>query len=247
MSKCCSPSFPARLPVVRFKERLVTSRAAHLLLVQVDRAVTIRAEDDAVAVGRPEGIGLARLKLVSPHYARHRVLSAFDFFCIVIWKANRAKSRVAERLLSHGNGYADLEDAVDSLVTAISEATDRSARLSVLIEGWGFRLPMASAILTVLYLEEFSVYDVRVCDVLGGFSDAQYKTNFAMLWERYSAYLRAVRNAVPQCESLRDKDRYLWGKSFSTQLEADIALCFGCRDRDAAFQTRGRQIRKYPE
>ena len=97
-------------------------------------------------------------KVVSTRYSQNKTLKAFDFFCIVIWKANRAKSKVAERLLAHGNSQPILETAVDSLLTAISEAKDQRTRLSVLIEGWGFRLPMASAILTVLYPEDFTVY-----------------------------------------------------------------------------------------
>ena len=34
---------------------------------------------------------------------------------------------------------------------------------------WAFRLPTASAILTVLYPDVFTVYDRRVCKVLGAF------------------------------------------------------------------------------
>lgn len=86
---------------------------------------------------------------------------------------------------------------------------------------------MASAILTVLYPDEFTVYDVRVCDLLDKkFEDAQYKTQFEALWARYSEYLAAVRDAVPELPILRDKDRYLWGKSFAQQLEKDIAAWF---------------------
>lgn len=175
-------------------------------------------------------------KIVSTRYVQNKTLTAFDFFCIVIWKANRAKSKVAERLLAHGNGQANLEAAVGDLLSAISEAIDQKTRLSVLIETWGFRLPMASAILTVLYPDDFTVYDIRVCDVFDDFKDAQYKTNFATLWDRYSAYVTAVRSAVPECSSLRDKDRFLWGKSFATQLQNDIQLSFGRRDSDAEFE-----------
>ena len=165
-------------------------------------------------------------KVVSTRYSQNKILTAFDFFCIVIWKANRAKSKVAERLLAHGNSQPSLKAAVDSLLTAISEAKDQRTRLSVLIEDWGFRLPMASAILTVLYPEDFTVYDIRVCDVLRDFKDAQYKTSFTALWERYSAYVIAVKDAVPECSSLRDKDRFLWGKSFASQLQTDIQSSF---------------------
>lgn len=37
--------------------------------------------------------------VVSARFQTVGTLSAFDFFCIVIWKANRAKSKVAKRLL----------------------------------------------------------------------------------------------------------------------------------------------------
>jgi hypothetical protein len=175
-------------------------------------------------------------KVVSIRYARDKTITAFDFFCIVIWKANRAKSKVAKRLVAHCNGRANLESAVCSLLAAISEAKDQRARLSVLIEGWGFRLPMASAILAVLYPEEFTIYDIRVCDVLGDFKDAQYKTNFATLWERYAAYVIAVKDKVPTCSSLRDKDRFLWGQSFATQLQADIQSSFVRGTSDTEFE-----------
>jgi len=162
---------------------------------------------------------------VTKRFRATGTLSAFDFFCIVIWKANRSKSKVASRLKE--KGHATLEASVDALLRSVSAASDPRARLKVLIVDWGFRLPMASAILTVLYPDEFTVYDVRVCDLLDKkFKDAQYKTQFEALWAQYSEYLAAVRDAVPDLPILRDKDRYLWGKSFAQQLEKDIAAWF---------------------
>jgi len=161
---------------------------------------------------------------VSPRYGSRETLSTFDFFCIVIWKANRSKSKVASRLL--GKKHRDLDAAVRALVQDIAKAPDPKARLEALIDKWRFRLPMASAILTVLYPNEFTVYDVRVCNTLGDFEDAQHKTNFQTLWQRYVQYTETVKNAVPGKQSLREKDRYLWGKSFATQLKNDIAESF---------------------
>jgi hypothetical protein len=43
---------------------------------------------------------------VNSHFTDNQKLDAFDFFCIVIWKANRAKSRVASLLLKK---FDDLE------------------------------------------------------------------------------------------------------------------------------------------
>jgi hypothetical protein len=161
---------------------------------------------------------------VSKKFQQDKQLSAFDFFCIVIWKANRSKSKVAHRLLAQG--HKDLHAAVKAVSHAVAGQSDRKARLKVLIEEWGFRLPMASAILAVLYPDDFTVYDVRVCGVLGDFDDAQYK-KFDALWTRYEEYIDRIRKQVPGKATLREKDRYLWGESFESQLRRDIQDCFG--------------------
>ena len=86
-------------------------------------------------------------------------LTAFDFFSIVIWKANRAKSKIAKRLLGLHKGT--LEEVVSQLGDDLRNAAEPRERMRVLIKDYGFQLPMASAILTVLWPEEFTVYDVR--------------------------------------------------------------------------------------
>jgi len=161
---------------------------------------------------------------VRGRFEKAKTLSAFDFFSIVIWKANRAKSKVAERLLS--KGHDDLDQAVAALTSAVAKAQDHKTRMRVLVADWRLRLPMASAILTVLYPTAFTVYDVRVCDVLGNFHNTQYRTNFDVLWSEYQTYVEAVRKAVPEIDDLRDKDRWLWGKSFWEQLNEDISAKF---------------------
>ena len=175
--------------------------------------------------------------VVSPRFSASKTLSPFDFFCIVIWKANRSKSKIAQRLLRHGDGYESLDSAVQALMAAIRDAVDDKARLSVLVRDWGFRLPMASAILTVLYPTEFTVYDIRVCEVLADFEDAQHKTDFNSLWTRYAKYVERVRRQVPEVKSLRDKDRFLWGKSFALQLQKNIAEGFGREADNSDFET----------
>lgn len=171
---------------------------------------------------------------VSQRFTSSKQLSAFAFFCIVVWKANRSKSKVAKRLLAQC--HADLSAAVQALTTSVVEANDNKERLRVLIEDWGFRLPMASAILTVLFPEDFTVYDIRVCEVFNDFKDAQYKTKYEDLWVRYSKYLERVRASVPSANSLRDKDRYLWGQSFHGQLQRDIKNRFGAATEDAELE-----------
>lgn len=179
---------------------------------------------------------------VTQRFQKDGTLSAFDFFCIVIWKANRAKSKVAARMRT--KGHSSLAAAVDALLRGVGSAPDNRGRLWVMVEEWGFRLPMASAILSVLYPEDFTVYDVRVCDVLGDFKDAQSRTQFAALWSRYSAYIKAVRAAVPGQPALRDKDRYLWGRSFVVQLERDVSSGFqsGKRKRKNSGKKSGKKV-----
>jgi hypothetical protein len=57
---------------------------------------------------------------VSERFAKTGSITAFDFFSIVVWKANRSKSKIAARLLS--KGYDDLDSAVTDLIAHIHAA-----------------------------------------------------------------------------------------------------------------------------
>ena len=81
---------------------------------------------------------------------------------------------------------------------------------------------MATAILTVLYPEEFTVYDVRACDALGDFHNIRNRTNPVRIWEGYKEFREAVRKETPSYLSLRDKDRWLWAKAVVEQMESDL-------------------------
>jgi len=162
---------------------------------------------------------------VHQRFAKQGYLTAFDFFCIVIWKANRAKSKVAKRLLGHTE--RTLDEVVIELTAGIAAQEMMKDKMGMLMFGnIRFRLPMASAILTVLYPDEFTVYDYRVCNMIGGFRNISNLTNIDKLWEAYIAYKNSVISNSPSRLSLRDMDRYLWGKSFREQLATDIASGF---------------------
>lgn len=157
-------------------------------------------------------------------FTKEGCLTAFDFFCIVIWKANRAKSKIAKKLLAHGHKTLDV--AVKELTRGIARQEKPKDRLMYLLENWDFRLPMATAILTIFYPQEFTVYDVRVCDTIGNFNDLGQINKFEKIWLRYQEFKNVVLKIKPQNLSLRDKDRYLWGKSFYKQLRRDIVNRF---------------------
>ena len=159
-------------------------------------------------------------------------LREFEFFCIVAWKSNRSKSYIADRLLRFG--HTDYQNAIDDIASAIHEAIAREEKMRILRKDWGFGLPIASAILSILYPAQFTIYDVRVCEEL---VDLGYD-NFAPIknivhqnqWPDYERFMQAVRQATPVGISLREKDRWLWGRSFARQLEVDI---------DGRFPNRG--------
>lgn len=47
------------------------------------------------------------------------------------------------------------------------------------------------------------------------------------IWDVYKKYIEAVKNKTPENLSLREKDRYLWGKSFYGQFKKDLKTNFG--------------------
>lgn len=156
-------------------------------------------------------------------------LDAFDLFSIIIWKANRSKSKLGRRLAKKAGS---LESAATQFTSALFKAESPEARLLLTMKDWGFYLPMASSILTVLWPEEFTVFDVRVCDELGDFH-ALGNVKAERVWKGYRDYCDAVDRAVPGSLPLRDKDRFLWGRSAARQLVGDIARGFAPADQAA--------------
>jgi hypothetical protein len=159
---------------------------------------------------------------VRQRFFRDGKLDAFDLFSIIIWKANRSKSKLARRLIKK---CGDLQVAASTFTTELFNAPSPEARLLVAMTSWGFYLPMASSVLSVLWPDEFTIYDVRVCDELGGFHSIG-KLGPNKVWPKYCDYRAAVVQAVPADVRLRDKDRFLWGRSAARQLVRDIQQGF---------------------
>jgi hypothetical protein len=164
--------------------------------------------------------------IVHDNFHKNHFIRAFDFFSIVLWKANRAKSYIAQRLREYSKSEKDLNTIVKRLTKALYNAPDHPNRLQILFSSWGFGLPMASAILTVLWPEDFTVYDYRVCDELNDFHQLGDWNNFENVWNGYCRYIDAVKSSVSQAVSLRDKDRILRGRSIAGQLQNDIRTGF---------------------
>ncbi|MFA6306781.1 MAG: hypothetical protein WC639_03180 [Patescibacteria group bacterium] len=148
---------------------------------------------------------------VHDNFLNHGYLTAQEFFCIVIWKANRAKSKIKNRVKTIDS---DLDVAVKKITNQIFNEKENKVKLKILID-YGFALPMASAILTVLYPDIFTVYDIRVRNEIGMEKDISYKKDAVNLY--FAEYLKKVMAIAGS--SLRDRDKYLWGKSFYDDLK----------------------------
>jgi hypothetical protein len=156
-------------------------------------------------------------KEVSQKFRREGVLDAVDFFCILIWKAERAKNRNKEKLRKKYPDK-DLNWIVRKLTKQISEAASSEEKLRILLRDWKFRLPTASAILTVLYPDEFTVYDVNVCEELGYNKYLSDRVTESTI-RGYFDFVKKVKKNTPLKLSLREKDKYLTGKHFFGKLK----------------------------
>jgi hypothetical protein len=157
------------------------------------------------------------LEEVGPQFRSSGTIDPADLFMIFVWKANRAKTRVRDKLKGHANG--SFTEAARKIGAALYAAKDQKERLGILMRDWGLRLPMASAILTILYPEFFTVYDVRVCEMLNiACKDPRFSDK---CWNEYESFKDALCKNTPPDLCLRDKDRFLWGKSFWEGVKRD--------------------------
>ena len=132
-------------------------------------------------------------------------LGAFDFFSIVIWKANRAKSKLARKLLvADPEGRSDLDAIARTLTTALYNAATAKERLRLLMIDWKFALPMASAILSVCWPEQFTIYDYRVRQRLES-PELKHLTDFERIWSSFTDYQMRVAEIAPAELNLRER------------------------------------------
>lgn len=162
---------------------------------------------------------------VVSNFHNNHFLTGQEFFCIIIWKSNRSKSRIA-RLFDE---FTTLDEGVKDLTSKIYQTKSNKNKMKYLLD-FGFRLPIASAILSILYTDSFSIYDYRVCDVLKEElgTDKYHKIHnwtFENLWVGYREYLAEVLKLSGE-NNYRDADRTLWGKSFYCQLQLDYSNSF---------------------
>lgn len=153
---------------------------------------------------------------VRARFAIDGTLEPIDLMAILVWKANRAKNMHIKRV---GGPEAFCQNA-PKLGAALFNAKGNSERLKVALgEPWRFRLPTATALLTVLFPDDFTIYDVRVCEFIPGFDGLANRRYSEELYVRYTQFKEAVRSAAPCAQTLREADQYLWGLSWIRNTE----------------------------
>ncbi|NSY16155.1 hypothetical protein [Neorhizobium sp. AL 9.2.2] len=139
------------------------------------------------------------------------MIDPIDLYAILAWKANRASGKHVKRL----DGVKCFRLLSVELGKALSEARDNESRLSVVMsKPFMFRLPTATSILMVLFPEEFTVYDVRVCDSIGGFHELTGRRFTERLFPDYQRFKAEVIAKAPFGLSLREADQYHWGRNW---------------------------------
>jgi hypothetical protein len=151
-------------------------------------------------------------RTVSPRFKAEGTLDAHDFFAIVVWKSNRAKTLIRA-------GLANTHTSVHDLLRAVFAARTPAEKVETLIAVPGIGLPMASAILTVCYPDDFTVLDYRAWATLRALG---YRLPKTLAWNA-RGYLKycdtCKRIAAKVGVSLRDLDRALWAKSWEGDLQ----------------------------
>lgn len=149
-------------------------------LPQLAQRYGYKSDDAALSAG---------VRIASGNYGRSNIETIFE------WKT---KGRGRSRLRSNSD-----EEIADALCSAAKAKTERAA-IAVLSGLQGVGVPVASAILTAIDPERYTVIDFRALQALGNNSEDR-SVNF------YLAYLNACRQLARKYKvTLRDFDRALW-------------------------------------
>ena len=139
-------------------------------------------------------------------------LHTHDFFAIIIWKSNRAKTRIRA-------GLQQIGKTAEQVTREMHLAATGEGKLQVLLAVPGFGIPMASAILTVCYLDEFTILDWRAWEGLCAWEVEGLPGRCPAVAAGYLQYCDACRRIAREFDlSLRDLDRALWGRSWEQGL-----------------------------
>jgi hypothetical protein len=149
---------------------------------------------------------------VSQRFEEEQTLTSYDFFAIIVWKSNRAKTKVRR-------GLSAAHTSVQTLMQQVAEAPRPVDKVSLLAEIDGIGIRMASAILAVCYPSEFTVLDYRAWETLCNWELEGLPRTVPRTPASYVQYCEAcARFAAREGISVRDLDRALWARSWENDL-----------------------------
>ncbi|MBZ1349011.1 MAG: hypothetical protein KY053_02180 [Candidatus Liptonbacteria bacterium] len=144
---------------------------------------------------------------VNKNFQRRGYLTPEEFFAIVIWKSNRAKTNVRR-------GIGKSQKTIHTITSEIFRAKTPEQKLNILTSIPSIGIPMASAILTVCYPNDFTIADYRACSSLKDFGGEIIGNPTAKI-SVYFEYLEKCKELARKYKlSLRNFDRILWAKDF---------------------------------
>lgn len=161
---------------------------------------------------------------VGKNFQKNHHLAPEEFFAIVIWKSNRAKTNVRR-------GIEKSKKTIRTITSEVFQAKTPEQKFDILTSISGIGVPMASAILTVCYPKEFTVVDYRAVISLISILENNnslidkneikasikkwFGTNPSNSIKAYLIYLEKCKELAGKHKfSLRDFDRILFGKDF---------------------------------
>lgn len=144
---------------------------------------------------------------VGKDFQKRGYLIPEEFFAIVIWKSNRTKTNVKR-------GIEKSKKTIRTITSEVFQVKTSEQKITTLTSIPSIGIPMASAILTVCYPDDFTVADYRACAALKDFGEEIIGNPTAKI-STYLEYLKKCKKLAKEYNfSLRDFDRILWAKDF---------------------------------
>ncbi|MFA6274515.1 MAG: hypothetical protein WC662_05125 [Candidatus Paceibacterota bacterium] len=145
-------------------------------------------------------------KEISNNFKEKHYLTNEEFFAIVIWKSNRSKTKVLKGV--------EISGKTIKRITEKFEEQNREEKINNLVKISGIHIPIASAILSVCFSNEFTIADYRVAETINKIKNTEIK-NPSYSIENYLEYLDICKEIAEKWNlSLRDLDKCLWGYDF---------------------------------
>ncbi len=171
-------------------------------------------------------------KEVHSFFHKNHHLTPEHFLAIIIWKSNRSKKYVIK-------GLKEMQEIGRTVKTITEEVYDagenqnKDRQVEILTDIYGIGIPIASAILTILYPDRFTIYDIYLHEQLNGNEFKKYCNNapFSKIIgtdkkdrEKYFKFVDIVKEIAEKetGNDLRKCDRALWGKSWYNGLKQSV-------------------------